>query len=254
MRKNSAGSRNAKTGKVTIARVAKLSGYSTASVILKRKQGLTDEEIVTQGLARQEQQVREQQEKEGKKYQAGTGVFDPTASPTANPVDSTRLHDLREAVKPLPPIPSPPPPPSFMNPGESLDPTDIPAETYSQAALREKIAMANKREMEELVMRGILVQAEEVAQVWARIGGQIRDELLAIPDRISIRLDQRPYREIREILMGEIRRVLMGISEDAGKQAEPGDQSDDADDDDPTLDSIHTHTANSPTHQPAQSL
>lgn len=255
MRKNSVGSRNAKTGKVTIARVAKLSGYSTANVILKRKQGLTDEEIVTQGLARQERRVKEREEKEGKKYQAGTKVFDPTTNSTANPapdpnpVDPTRLRELRELreSEQRPPLP---PPPS-MSAGESLDPIDIPAETYSQAALREKIAMANKREMEELVMRGILVQAEEVAQVWARIGGQIRDELLAIPDRISIRLDQRPYREIREILMGEVRRVLMGISEDAGKRAES-----DTDNEDPVLDSIHTPSslADSTAHQPNQSL
>lgn len=252
MRKNSAGSRNAKTGKVTIARVAKLSGYSTASVILKRKQGLTDEEIVTQGLARQEQQAKEREVEEGKKYQAGTKVFDPTANPVpaANPVDPTRLRELRELRESAQRPPLPPPP--SMSAGESLDPTDIPSETYSQAALREKIAMANKREMEELVMRGILVQAEEVAQVWARIGGQIRDELLAIPDRISIRLDQRPYREIREILMGEVRRVLMGISEDAGKQAESGNQPEE--DEDPVLDSIHTQMVNSTAHQPAQSL
>lgn len=232
MRRNSVGIRNAKTGKVTIARVSKLSGYSNASVILKRKQGLTDEEIVIQGLARQEQQAKEQQDKEGKKYQAGTRVFDPTANPAdnstanpapdPNPVDPTRLRELRE-LRELQGTEQRPPlhPPPSMSAGESLDPVDIPSETYSQAALREKIAMANKREMEELVMRGILVQAEEVAQVWARIGGQIRDELLAIPDRVSIRLDQRPYREIREILMAEVRRVLMGISEDTGKLAEP---------------------------------
>lgn len=252
MRKNSAGSRNAKTGKVTIARVAKLSGYSTASVILKRKQGLTDEEIVTQGLARQEQQAKEREVEEGKKYQAGTKVFDPTANPApiSNPVDPTRLRELRELreSEQRPPLP---PPPS-MSAGESLDPTDTPAETYSQAALREKIAMANKREMEELVMRGILVQAEEVAQVWARIGGQIRDELLAIPDRISIRLDQRPYREIREILMGEVRRVLMGISENVEGAGRPAES--DTDDEDPVLDSIHTTVSSSAAHQLAQAV
>lgn len=219
MRKNSVGSRNAKTGKVTVARVAKLSGYSTASVILKRKQGMTDEEIVTQGLERQEQQAKE------RGYRPETKVFEPLKFPKR--VEPTQSREAQTSpsslLSNLPPPPTPPPPPSFMDSGESLDPVDTPAETYSQAALREKIAMANKREMEELVMRGMLVHAEEVATLWARIGGQIRDELLAIPDRISIRLDQRPYREIREILMMEIRRVLLGISEDTGKQAEMGE-------------------------------
>lgn len=241
------------TLRVSINRMAKLSGYSVASVVAKRKQGYTDEEIVTQGLARMERDKDGNGNgKEPRPFQAPTKVFAPTSNSTSSPVDSTRS---RESAKrsPLPPPPVPPPPPP-IDVGESLDPIDIPSETYSQAALREKIAMANKREMEELVMRGILVQAEEVAQVWARIGGQIRDELLAIPDRISIRLDQRPYREIREILMGEVRRVLMGISEDAGKQAEPGDQSDTDGDDDPTLDSISAPISNSTVHQPTQSV
>ena len=211
MRKNSVGSRNAKTGKVTIARLAKLSGYSTASVIQKRKQGLSDEEIVRQGLERQE---KLEKEREGR----------------ADHVYSTRS---RGPIQ-FPPPPNPLPPPPRMNrhvgADDSIDdpiteatPVDIPAETYSQAALREKIAIANKREMEELVMRGLLVQADEVAKEWARIGGRLRDEMLAIPDRISIRLDQRPYREIREILMMEIRRVLLGISEEVGAQGERAD-------------------------------
>lgn len=250
------------TLRVSINRMAKLSGYSVASVVAKRKQGYTDEEIVKQGLARMERDKDGDGggRKEPRPFQAPTKVFAPTSNSTSatNPVDSTRLRGLRGSIKqstlPPPPVPTPPPP---IDIGESIDPIDIPSETYSQAALREKIAMANKREMEELVMRGVLVQAEEVAQVWARIGGQIRDELLAIPDRISIRLDQRPYREIREILMGEVRRVLMGISEDAGKQAESGNQSDDDDGDDgddPTLDSMSTPVSNPPTHQPSQAV
>lgn len=201
--------------RVSLSRLSKLSGYSVASVVAKRKQGYSDEEIVTQGLERQERQDRS----------GSPGSLGSLGS--LGSVDSTKS---RGPIQ-FPPPPNPLPPPPKINRSRAEDngeddpmseavPTDIPAETYSQAALREKIAIANKREMEELVMRGLLVQADEVAKEWARIGGRLRDEMLAIPDRISIRLDQRPYREIREILMMEIRRVLLGISEEVGEQAQ----------------------------------
>jgi len=113
--------------------------------------------------------------------------------------------------------------------GGSVDGGPEAEENYARATLREKIASANKRELEEGMMRKELVRVADVAEEWARVGARLKDELLAIPDRVALGLDGRPYKEIREILMQEIRRVLIGLAgeveqgglgEGRGEQAE----------------------------------
>lgn len=86
-------------------------------------------------------------------------------------------------------------------------------ESFADAQRRKEIAQANLKEMEERERRGELVDATEAAKAWEQAGSQINSEMLNIPDRVAMRLEGKNAREIREILMTEIRKALLIVSD-----------------------------------------
>ena len=85
-------------------------------------------------------------------------------------------------------------------------------ETLLAARTRREIAAADLEEMEAAEKRGDMVSVAKVAEVWGEAGALITNEILAIPDRISLKLDMQPYRVIREAMLAECRRALDSLS------------------------------------------
>lgn len=96
---------------------------------------------------------------------------------------------------------------------------DQPAETFEQATLRKEIAMADKHQMEAQLRRGELVESATVAQTWADICTNVKNSVLAVPDRIALKCDSQPARVIRETMMTELRAALHAVTEQLEKSA-----------------------------------
>lgn len=88
-----------------------------------------------------------------------------------------------------------------------------PKETFQEASLRKEIAIADQREMENAVRRGELVEASAVAAEWSELCTSVKNAILAIPDRVSLRCERKSAREIREIMMSELRAALHTIAD-----------------------------------------
>lgn len=86
--------------------------------------------------------------------------------------------------------------------------------SYSESRSARAAFEARLKRLEYEQKRGELINASEAAQAWSDIAGRLRDELLAIPDRIALKVEQKPAREIREVLMTEIRRALLVIADE----------------------------------------
>jgi hypothetical protein len=85
---------------------------------------------------------------------------------------------------------------------------DEPAGTYRDAILRKETAIANLRELELAEKRGDLVSRKEAEAAWENASVCLRDGILSVPDRIALQLEGRTAREIREMMMTELRRAL----------------------------------------------
>jgi|LGOV01.1.fsa_nt_gb hypothetical protein len=100
-------------------------------------------------------------------------------------------------------------------PAETSPPGDQ-QETIIEANRRDAISRANMREIKEAELKGTLVNAREVElQAFAQ-ARQLRDAILAIPDRvipiISAETDEHAN---RQILDAELRSVLRDLAENA---------------------------------------
>ena len=93
-------------------------------------------------------------------------------------------------------------------------PDAVDAETMAQAQRRKEIAQANLKELEESEKRGQLVDITAAAQAWHDAGTRLRDELMGIPDRVALKLEGKNARQIREVLMSEVRRALLMLSDE----------------------------------------
>jgi hypothetical protein len=80
--------------------------------------------------------------------------------------------------------------------------------TYRDAILRKETAIANLRELELAEKRGDLVSRKEAESAWENASVCLRDGILSVPDRIALQLEGRTAREIREMMMTELRKAL----------------------------------------------
>lgn len=88
------------------------------------------------------------------------------------------------------------------------------------AELRKEIAIAGLRELELQEKNGSMVLVEDVAEAWADQCATIKNGLMAIPDRIAPRLNKmKSIREVRNLLMDEISKVLENLAEEAAEKA-----------------------------------
>lgn len=89
-------------------------------------------------------------------------------------------------------------------------------ESYYAAQARKEIALANLRELEYDELQKKVVDADAQAREWASVAQSIRDNLMAVPDRIGTDLPVSAdiRRQVRDLLMREIRRVLAGLSDE----------------------------------------
>lgn len=97
--------------------------------------------------------------------------------------------------------------------------SDVEPGTYSEARLRTERANAKLKELEIAEREGRLVDSETVAKAWGDFAARVRDEFLAIPDRIALKLDGQPYKVIRETMMGEIRQTLQLLHQEVKGEA-----------------------------------
>ncbi len=97
--------------------------------------------------------------------------------------------------------------------------SDVEPGSYSEARLRTERANAKLKELEIAEREGRLVDSEILAKVWGDFAARIRDEFLAIPDRIALKLDGQPYKVIRETMMTEIRQTLQLLHQEVKGEA-----------------------------------
>lgn len=86
--------------------------------------------------------------------------------------------------------------------------------TYGESKAARAAFEARLKRIEYEEKRGEVVNAAEVARAWNDLAGRVRDEMLAIPDRVALKLESRNAREIREILMTETRRALLVMADE----------------------------------------
>jgi phage terminase Nu1 subunit (DNA packaging protein) len=91
--------------------------------------------------------------------------------------------------------------------------------TYKDAILRKETAIANLRELELAEKRGELVNKQEAETAWMDAAVRLRDGILSVPDRIALQLEGRTAREIREMMMSELRKALELASSQIEKAA-----------------------------------
>jgi hypothetical protein len=86
-------------------------------------------------------------------------------------------------------------------------------ESIAEAKLRKAIAEANIKEIEVAEKRKTLVDAREVELEAFRMARQLRDAILAIPDRVaSILAAETDEHTVRQTLDTEFRNVLMALA------------------------------------------
>lgn len=95
----------------------------------------------------------------------------------------------------------------------TLSAAQVQDETYI-AAMRKERALADKHEMEAAHRKGELIDVKEAAADRENLCSTIRERMLSLPDRLSPRLAKLDPRQIREILMTEIRKVLQVLSDE----------------------------------------
>lgn len=89
-------------------------------------------------------------------------------------------------------------------------------ESIAEAKLRKAIAEANIKEIAVAEKRKTLVNAKEVEQQAFAMARQLRDAILAIPDRVTpIIATEMDEHAVRQILDKEFRNVLRGLAEGA---------------------------------------
>lgn len=107
-------------------------------------------------------------------------------------------------------IPARPEPPAVDSPPSAAN------ESIVEANRRDAVSRANMREIKEAELKGTLVNAREVElQAFAQ-ARQLRDAILAIPDRVTpIIAAETDEHTIRQILDTEMRSVLRDLAENA---------------------------------------
>ena len=90
-------------------------------------------------------------------------------------------------------------------PAEPRDPA------YRDVLTRVKVAEAQIKEMQALERAGELVVADEVERVDEEIAREVRNAMLAIPDRLAQALDPANPERARKLLDNEIKKALRGL-------------------------------------------
>ncbi|MBS0183603.1 MAG: hypothetical protein JSS39_14510 [Nitrospira sp.] len=94
------------------------------------------------------------------------------------------------------------------------DPHDSPLQSFSEAQTRERHFKAKLAELEFLERSGSLVSVEKVEAEAFRIGRQVRDALLNLPDRLAgVFAAETDQRKIHDSLTKEIRQALEALAE-----------------------------------------
>lgn len=93
-------------------------------------------------------------------------------------------------------------------------------ETYANAQRRKEAALADLRELERDQLNGRLVEVETEERAWASAAQTIRDQMLALPDRLAPELAAiTDTRMLRDKLQAEIRQVLADLPEKIARAA-----------------------------------
>jgi phage terminase Nu1 subunit (DNA packaging protein) len=86
--------------------------------------------------------------------------------------------------------------------------------TREKARAKEQVHKANIREMEERQMRGMLLEKHEVQAEARAVARQIREAMLAIPQRISAIIADHDEPFVRSRLEKEIRKALESLADE----------------------------------------
>lgn len=78
---------------------------------------------------------------------------------------------------------------------------------------------ARLKQLEYQRQKGEVVEVTKVAEEWANICTNVKNSVLAVPDRIALKCDGQPARVIREAMMAELRAALHAVTEQLEKSA-----------------------------------
>jgi phage terminase Nu1 subunit (DNA packaging protein) len=93
-------------------------------------------------------------------------------------------------------------------------------ESQQNADLRYAVARANEKELEFSQKQGALVPIADEEKRWAEIAQTVRDNMMAIPDKIADELAAlTDKKQVREKLLMEIRAVLTNLPESLRRAA-----------------------------------
>jgi hypothetical protein len=188
------------------AQVAALAHISESSVVNKRGRGISDRQIVREGLAR----WRARAAQYGADPNSTIQVFAPTppgrrgiGRPRKNPIDAA--------------APSPGAPPAApASASAAPDGVDVGAAlrgdenvTLFEAQRLKEIEQFRKLRLANDEKEARLVEADVVARVWANMATLLRNKLLAIPNTLAQRcaFETDPF-EIRNMIDAEIKHAL----------------------------------------------
>lgn len=106
-----------------------------------------------------------------------------------------------------------PPLPKVPSPGSSTEASSDAPPTTQGIYARKEFAAARLKEIQLAEKEGSLVNFDETKAAWQQLGIQLRDNILSLPDRLALRLEHKPARVCRELLMRELTAALRDITD-----------------------------------------